>query len=76
MCCKFVHKGEGVGELNRALAEALQPARIKEVTKKGAAATQVSCVSIGMCVLSGRGCGCGHGCGCGRACMRVLCVLM
>ncbi|KAF5827592.1 hypothetical protein DUNSADRAFT_399 [Dunaliella salina] len=33
--------GEGLGELNRALAEALHPSRVQEVQQHGAAATQV-----------------------------------
>mmetsp|Transcript_22537 Transcript_22537/g.62263 ORF Transcript_22537/g.62263 Transcript_22537/m.62263 type:complete len:729 (-) Transcript_22537:171-2357(-) len=33
--------GEGVGELNRALAEALHPSRVQEVQQRGAVATQV-----------------------------------
>eukprot|EP00967_Tisochrysis_lutea_P147146 scaffold279141_cov13-Tisochrysis_lutea.AAC.1 len=37
----WIAAGEGVGELNRALAEALHPSRVQEVQQRGAVATQV-----------------------------------
>jgi len=39
--CRCAPAGEGIGELNKALADALKPGRLQQVQKKGAAATHV-----------------------------------